>query len=101
MSILKTDEEMTRDATNRTAKYRQAIQRQTESPTSYRPAIRDIGNCAGPIGSEISIKDFASIIQSTIDTISLRDLIDELVDLYEPTDEMERDGESLYPVVMQ
>jgi hypothetical protein len=73
----------------------------TESPTSYRPAIREIGNCAGPIGSEISIKDFASIIQSTIDTISLRDLIDELCDVYEPTEEMERDGESLYPVVMQ
>lgn len=43
----------------------------------------------------------AAKLQRSLSTIELRDLIDCLADLYEPTDDMRERGESLYPVVMQ
>lgn len=72
-----------------------------ESPTSYRPALYQMYKSCGEIGDEVSLQDVAQLIQQAIDTVSLRDLIDELADLYEPTEDMEASGESSYPLVMQ
>lgn len=36
-------------------------------------------------------------LQASLSTVELRDLIDELVEVYEPTDDMRERGESLWP----
>ena len=54
--------------------------------TNYRQAMREIGNQSGPIGAEIGLAEFALVIQRSISTPCLRDLIDELESIYEPLD---------------
>ena len=53
---------------------------------NYATAIRSINNSTR--GTHISLGEFAQAIQRNISTEGLRDLINELVGLYEPTEEM-------------
>ncbi len=79
--------------------------------STHAEAMQDLAQRAGlalakpepvvRIEEQDNPREMAHKIQASISTVELRDLIDELADLYEPTEDMEIDGESLYPLVMQ